>query len=155
MPKKSLKKPLKKCCMCTRRPVFSIKTVYCRFCSYFSARISNERFPPGVREKLVDYVRRYDFTCAYTGMPLDVFDYKSPRFLEFDHVTPGDPHDVVITSSWVNEMKADQTFKEFRRSIRRLYLNFMKGIKIKNIKLAHWFRLCPPLISKRKSLHLP
>jgi hypothetical protein len=142
-------KPLKKCCLCGRRRVFSIKTIYCRPCSYFSARISNERFPPEVRKKLCDYVRRYDFVCAYTSQPLDVFDYNSPYFLEFDHEIPGDPGSVVITSSWLNEMKADQSYKEFRRSVRQLYLNFTKGIKIRRRKFIYWFRLRPPSMSPK------
>ena len=38
------RKTIKKCCICGK-PVFSIRSIYCRTCSHFSARMSDERFP--------------------------------------------------------------------------------------------------------------
>jgi len=102
-------KSSKQCCMC-EKPVFSIKSIYCRECSHFCARMSDERFPPEVREDLKNYVREHrGYYCYYTGMKLDVFDKSNPYFLEFDHIIPGDPRHMVMTSAWLNE--------EFRCSV--------------------------------------
>ena len=137
------KKLIKKCCKCGK-PGFSINSIYCRTCSHFSARMSNERFPPEIRQSLWnDVIRRRGYFCHYTQVELDVFDYTNPYFLEFDHVVPHDPREVVIACSWVNTMKADMTKSEFRRSIKQLYNHMFKGIKIKKKKFRYWFRLNP------------
>ena len=136
------KKRVKKCCFCGKLAVFSIKSIYCRFCSYFCARMSNERFSPKIRKSLRNYVRRRGgFYCYYTGQELDVFDESDPYFLEFDHFVPGDPRKIVITSAWINEMKGDLTFKEFKGSVVQLYNYWFKGIKIKKKKIP---LLVPP-----------
>jgi len=138
------RKLIKKCCICDK-PVFSIKSIYCRTCSHFSARMSDERFPPKTRNELWSYVRkRRGYYCSYTGQELDVFTKSSPYFLEFDHLVPGDPSKIVITSAWINEMKGDLTFKEFKGSVVQLYNYWFKGIKIKKKKFRYWYRLQPP-----------
>jgi len=137
------RKTVKKCCICGK-PVFSIKSKYCLPHSHFSARMSDERFSPETREKLWAYVRKYGFTCAYTGMKINVFNKSDPMFLEFDHVVPGDPRHIVPTSAWFNEMKGDLTIKEFKRSNVQLYNYWFKGIKIKKMKFRYWYRLKPP-----------
>ena len=134
---------VKKCCICGK-PVFSIKSIYCRACSHFSARMSDERVSPAVRQDLWSYVRKHrGYYCYYTGMELDVFTKKDPYFLEFDHLVPGDPRKIVITSSWFNELKGDLTFKEFKGSVVQLYNFWFKGIKIKKKKFRYWYRLHP------------
>ncbi len=137
------KKLVKECCMCGK-PVFSIKSIYCRACSHFCARMSDERFSPEVCKSLKNYVRkRRGYYCQYTGMELDVFTKSDPYFLEFDHLVPGDPKKIVITSAWINELKGDLTFKEFKGSIVQLYNYWFKGVKIKKKKFRYWFRLNP------------
>ena len=136
------KKLNKKCCICGK-PVFSIRSIYCLICSHFSARMSDERFSPKIREMLWEYVRQNGYVCYYTGVELDVFDETSPWFLEFDHLTPGDSRKIVITSAWINEMKGDLTFKEFKGSIVQLYNYWFRGIKIKKKKFRYWYRLNP------------
>ena len=74
---------------------------------------------------------------------LDVFDESSPWFLEFDHLVPGDPSKIVMTSAWLNEMKGDLTFKEFKGSVVQLFNYWFKGIKIKKKKFRYWYRLNP------------
>jgi hypothetical protein len=135
------KKMTGKCCICGK-PVFSPRSIYCRPHSHFSARMSDERFSPKTREALWKYVRKHGFTCFYTGQEgLDVFDKSSPYFLEFDHVIPGDPRRIVITSAWFNEMKGDLSIREFKRSNVQLYNYWTKGIKIKKMNFRYWFRL--------------
>ena len=126
-------KLLKRCCICNN-PVFSIRSIYCRTCSHFSARMSDERFSKEIRNALWSYVRKHGYACYYNGMALDVFDKTSPLFLEFDHFIPGDPRKIVITSAFFNEMKGDLTLKEFKEAVVQLYKYWFKGIKIKKWK---------------------
>ena len=136
-------KQVKKCCICGK-PVFSIKSIYCRTCSHFSARMSDERFPSKTRNDLWNYVRKHGYVCYYTGLEdLDVFDKSSAYFLEFDHLVPRDPRKVVITSAWFNEMKGDLAFKEFKGSVVQLFNYWFKGIRIKKKKFRYWYRLKP------------
>ena len=138
------KKRGQECCLCGK-PGFSNKSPYCRECSHFCARLSNERFSPEVCKSLKNYVRkRHGFYCYYTGQKLNVFDESDPYFLEFDHLVPGDPHKVVMTSAWINEMKGDLTLKELKGSVAQLYNYWFKGIKIKKKKFRYWYRLQPP-----------
>ena len=124
------------------KPVFSIKSIYCRECSHFSARMSDERFSPEVREALWSYVRKNrGYYCFYTGMKLKVFKKSDPYFLEFDHMVPGDPRKIVMTSAWFNELKGDLTLKELQGSVAQLFNYWFKGIKIKKMKFRYWFRL--------------
>ena len=129
------------CSFCGRNPGFSPKSPYCRECSHVSARMKNERLSPGVQQSLRRYVRRKYYVCAYTQLELDVFDYTSPFFLEFDHVVPNDPKKVVICCSWVNEMKGDMMVSEFHRSVKQLFNLWFKGIKMKKQKFRYWYRL--------------
>ena len=137
------KKMTGKCDLCGKK-VFSVKSIYCRECSHFCARMTNERFSPEVQESLKNEVRkRRGYYCHYTQQKLDVFDYTSAYFLEFDHLVPGDPRKIVMTSAWINEMKGDLTFKEFKGSVVQLYNYWFKGIKIKKRKFRYWYRLNP------------
>jgi len=139
-----LKKRGQKCSLCGKRG-FSTQSPYCRACSHFCFRLTNERFSLEVRKSLKAYVRkRRGYFCYYTGQKLDVFNYANAYFLEFDHLVPGDPRRVVTTSAWLNEMKADMTFKEFQSSNIQLYNYWFKGKKIRKRKFSHWFRLPPP-----------
>ena len=137
------KKLKKKCCKCGK-PVFSIKSIYCRECSHFSARMSDERVSPEVRQDLWKYVSKYrGYYCFYTGMKLNVFDKADPYFLEFDHLVPGDPRKIVMTSAWFNELKGDLALREFKGSVVQLFNFWFKGIKIKKKKFRYWYRLKP------------
>jgi hypothetical protein len=135
------KKMTGKCDLCGKK-VFSVKSIYCRECSHFCARMTNERFPPEACKKLKNDVRKNrGFYCHFTDQKIDVFNVSDPYFLEFDHLVPGDPSTIVMTSAWINEMKGDMTFKEFKRSVVQLFDYWFKGIKIKKMKFRYWFRL--------------
>ncbi len=137
-----------KCCQCGRK-VFSRNSIYCRTCSHFSARMSDERFPPKTRNAFWKTVRRNvrkygpkkAYVCEYTGQELDVFNESDPYFLEFDHVVPGDPSRIVMTSAWFNELKGDLALKELKGSVDQLYNHWHKGTKIKRKKFRYWYRL--------------
>jgi len=105
--------------------------------------MSDERFSSEIRNATWKYIRKYGYVCYYTGIELDVFDESDPYFLEFDHVVPGNPRKIVITSAWLNELKGDLTFKEFKGSVVQLYNYWFKGTKIKKKKFRYWYRLDP------------
>jgi len=108
--------------------------------------MSDERFPPEIREDLWKQVRRKrGFFCHYTNMKLNVFKKSDPYFLEFDHLIPGDPRKIVPTSAWLNELKGDMSFKELRRSVVQLYNYWFRGIKIKKMKFRYWYRVVEKL----------
>jgi len=130
-----------KCDLCGKK-VFSVKSIYCRDCSHFCARMTNERFPPEACERLKNEVRKHrGFYCHYTQQKLNVFKVSDPYFLEFDHVVPGDPRTIVTTSAWFNEIKGDMMLKELKGSVFQLYNFWTKGIKIKKRKFRYWYRL--------------
>jgi hypothetical protein len=116
--------------------------------------MSDERLLPEIREELWKYVRKNrGYYCFYTEMKLNVFKESDPYFLEFDHVVPGDPRKIVMTSAWFNELKGDLTIKEFMGSVVQLFNYWFKGIKIKKKKFRYWYRLIQK-ISRRRSAGL-
>jgi len=132
----------KKCDLCGR-PVFNIRSKYCRPCSHFAHRLEMQRFGPKVVQEILDYVRKWGFRCFYTGMLLDVSDYKSPWYVVFNCLTPGDRSRIVLTSALFNEMKSDLSIKEFWYYIRQLANYKRKHTKIRKKKLVYWYRLTP------------
>jgi len=137
----------KKCDLCGR-PVFNIRSKYCRGCSHFAHRLEMQRFDKKVIQEILDYVRRWGFRCFYTGMLLDISDFRSPWYVVFDCLTPGDRSRIVLTSALFNEMKSDLSIKEFWYYIRQLANYKRKHTKIRKKKLVYWFRLT------LKELHL-
>jgi hypothetical protein len=96
------------------------------------------QFPPRVVKALWNYVKMYGYVCYYTGMVLDMQDPHSPWFCVFDHWAPHDPRKIVITSSLINEMKADLSEKEFWYYVRAL-ANFKRNhIRVRKIRLTYW-----------------
>lgn len=65
----------------------------------------------------------------------------APFYYEFDHTVPGDPREVALTFSLLNEMKSEMTLKEFKYYVGQFANFFRTGAKIKKIKLSHWFKL--------------
>jgi len=113
---------------------------YCAKCDRIAYRMKRARFPREAINGVWAYIRKYGFVCYYTGMPLDLFDLKSPWYLVFDHWMPRDPRKIVITSAVLNIMKSDLTEEEFWYFIRQL-ANFRRhGAVVRKRKLAYWSR---------------
>lgn len=68
------------------------------------------------------------FRCYYTGSKLVEDNYKDPRYLTFDHLTPRHEGRIVVVASVINDMKSDMSDKEFRRMVLQL-ANYFKGGK--------------------------
>jgi len=113
---------------------------FCARCANIAFRMRHERFPREAINGVFDYIRRYGYICYYTGMELDLDDFNSPWYLEFDHWNPRDPRKMIITSSLVNKMKSDLTEEEFWYFISQLANHFRYGTPVRKRKLAYWCR---------------
>lgn len=131
------KKLTKKCHVCGR-PVFSVHSIYCRFCARLAFRMKIRRFSPEAIEGVWDYVRTYDFRCYYTKMLLEMDDIKSPWYCVFDHLIPLDSSTIVLTSSLLNEMKTALSEGQFWFYVEQLDDFKHKNKKIRKIRLAYW-----------------
>lgn len=75
------------------------------------------------------------FTCAYTGVKLDLVNRRSPLYAEWEHVVPGDNSSVVLAAALVNRMKY-LTGDEFRIIVRALARHFDDGSPMKQFDLS-------------------
>jgi 5-methylcytosine-specific restriction endonuclease McrA len=96
------------------------------------------------------------FRCHYTGLVLEEHDTKSPFYLTFDHVVPGDNSKLVCSARFVNELKSSMSETEFRNNIPLLSDHFEKGTSIdKNAFKMEFFRKKAkkdPVLPKDKQL---
>ena len=68
-------------------------------------------------------------------------DHHSPRYLTFDHRTPRQEDDVVVTAACFNDMKSDLTEAEFRTVVLELASAFQGGRFDEDVlELKHWKR---------------
>jgi hypothetical protein len=87
------------------------------------------------------------FVCAYTGVPLDEKNPKSPWYLNFDHVIPGKKGDLAVCCALANDMKSDMTADEFTAVIRAFAVYRKTGVFPKEaIDLKYWIRMVRPSI---------
>ncbi len=130
---------IRRCPICGR-PTSSRWHKFCPGCSTVAKRLIAEHFSPKTKEGVFEYLRKYGYTCYYTGMKLGLYDQHDPWYLCFDHWIPNDPRKLVITSRMVNAMKQDLTEKEFWYIIHQLADHFRKGTPVRKIKLKYWSR---------------
>ncbi len=143
----TVRKPTKKCRICGKK-VFSSQSIYCRTCSDFEHRMDVKRFSPEAKKAIRNYVRKYYYTCHFTGMPLDMKDDTGPWYCTFNHLIPGDPRKIVLTSSLLNEMKEDKTIKELWYYVLQLDDHRKKHTKFRKKNPIHWHRLNPPNVKE-------
>ena len=132
----------KRCDLC-HRPVFNVRSKYCRRCSHFAHRLEMQRFGFKTVQEILDHVRTRDFTCFYTGLPLDMTNPRSPWYCVFNFLTPGDHSKVVLTFALFNEMKSDLSINEFWYYIRQLANYKRNHSQIRKKRLVYWNRLNP------------
>lgn len=78
------------------------------------------------------------FRCFYTGWPLRTDDHHDPYYLTWEHRTPRDEADIVVTAAIINDMKSDLTENEFRKLIVDLANRFNGSEKmVAKIKFTH------------------
>jgi hypothetical protein len=81
------------------------------------------------------------FRCYYSGVRLIEDNSKDPRYLTFDHRTPRQESDVVITAAVLNDMKSDMTEDEFKAMVSQLASRFKGGTFDESVfNLKHWKR---------------
>ena len=102
-----------------------------------------KHFPPATVKAIWDYIRRFGYVCFYTGMALDLENRKSPLYLVFDHLVPGDSSRVVITAAVVNEMKSDMAQDEFVDTVCQIADHFRKGKPVVLKPFVYWDRIYP------------
>lgn len=116
---------------------------YCRRCKRILDRVDMRRRPDrAARVRAMQ--QAWDgtsFRCYYSGVPLDEVDHHSPRYLTFDHRTPGCEEDMVLATACLNDMKSDMTEDEFRRMVLELASRFQGGVFDESaLNLTHWTR---------------
>ena len=131
------------CCICGG-PKLSKYSHFCATCSHIAQRMRDKRFSAKAIKAVWYYIRKYGYTCYYTGMPLELKDIHDPWYLVFDHANPRDSGKIVLTSTLVNAMKMDLTEAEFWYYIAQLADHFRKGTPVKKIKLKYWSRQYDP-----------
>jgi len=104
----------------------------------------DRRMKPDKKARLRALKEAWDgrgFRCHYSGITLVEDDPSDPRYLTFDHRTPRNESDIVVTAAVLNDMKSDLTEKEFRNMIIQLARRFEGGGFDESVfKLTHWKR---------------
>ena len=135
-------KKVKKCIVC-KVLINHLQVLYCRRCRKIVNRIDTRR--KYNRKARIKALRKSwdgeNFRCNYTGIKLVEDNHKDPRYITFDHRTPGREDDIVIVAQAINDMKSDMTDKEFRRMILQLANRFNGGEFDETVfRLRHWKR---------------
>jgi hypothetical protein len=119
---------MRTCSIC-RSPLQHPQAIYCKRCKRLLDRVDMRRKPDKrVREAALR--KAWDgtgFRCYYTGVRLIEDDYRSPRYLTFDHLPPRDESTIAVVASAINDMKSDLSDREFRRMVRQLARRFSGG----------------------------
>ncbi|MCX9025556.1 MAG: hypothetical protein OIN85_05605 [Candidatus Methanoperedens sp.] len=81
------------------------------------------------------------FLCYYSGIRLIEDNPKDPRYLTFDHRTPRQENDIVVSAHLLNDMKSDLAEDEFKDMIIQLASHFRAGtFEEKVFNLKYWKR---------------
>lgn len=113
------------CKMLVKHPL----ALYCGRCKKIVNRIDTRRNYN--REARIKALRKSwdggNFRCDYTGIKLVEDNHRDPRYITFDHRTPGREDDIGIVAQAINDMKSDMSDKEFRRMVLELASRFNGG----------------------------
>jgi hypothetical protein len=116
---------------------------YCDRCRKFVYRAGKKSAHVAALKRDYDPVKDC-FRCHYTHIILEEKDTKSPKYLTFDHMVPGneDIDNLVLTFAAYNEKKTDMSYEEhvaFSREVVRAAEG--KGFDEKVLDLKHWYRM--------------
>jgi len=110
----------KGCVICNDKIHFLAK--YCKRCRRLIDRVDMRRKTN--REARVQALKKAwngeNFRCHYSDIKLVEDNSKDPRYLTFDHRTPRNEQDIVITASIINDMKSDMDEDEFKAVVLQL-----------------------------------
>jgi hypothetical protein len=131
------------CCPICGSPLHHPLASYCKRCKRLVNRV-NIRKKPDKEARVRALCEAWDgegFRCHYSGIRLVEDNPKDPRYLTFDHLTPGDEYNIVVTAALINDMKSDMAEDEFKAMVIQLARRFEGGKFDKNIfNLKHWKR---------------
>jgi len=96
------------CDICGARPLPRGK--YCAVCAPFYYR-GGENLARGAAMKRA--CRNRVFYCEYTGLPMELEDTESPRYMEFHHPIPGKKGGLRAVVAFVNRMMTDLSEDDF------------------------------------------
>lgn len=137
-------KGYRKCIVCGKRIQSAyFNNQYCSVCGFYVERMRIRRFSPQTIADICKYIHKKGYKCFFTGMSLEVKNYKSPWHCVLAHLVPGDFTKIVLTSAVVSVLKAGLTEKDFWYYVLQMADYKEKGRKIRKKNLASWFRLCP------------
>lgn len=116
---------------------------YCKRCKKLIDRVDIRR-KPDKKARVRALKKAWDgecFRCYYTGVKLVEDNWRNPRYLTFDHLTPRKEDDIVIVAAAINDMKSDMSDKEFRHMVLQLS-NKLNGGQFdeRAFNLRHWKR---------------
>jgi hypothetical protein len=117
-------KPVPGCVICGHPPY--PKSQYCASCRHF-IYCRDEFFARVLALKASWDPVLQAFICRYTGLPLNISDPKSPWYLAFDHLVPGQKGNIAACAFWVNAMKTYLTEAQFRAVIHSLAEHLRRG----------------------------
>jgi hypothetical protein len=139
------KKPvLKKCDLCGKRILAKCSDeIYCHSCYHFLNRTVFKELSPEAKKCIRMYIRKCSFTCAYSGISLDLNDFAGPWYCVLSCPDKRNPNKMVLAAALFNEMKMELTKSEFRYYVLQLHDNRTKHTKIKKKPIIHWNRLAP------------
>jgi hypothetical protein len=115
---------------------------YCPRCQPLFRRRLGEKSQSKFSALKASFVWERDvFTCHHLGVELDLFDWTSPYYMWFDHLTPRKKGDLVVSSRLANETKKDLDEQEYRAFFRELDKAFRGGTFDRNaFTTKYWKR---------------
>jgi hypothetical protein len=127
-----------RCTIC-RKPAVPT-TLYCARCHTLAT--DNEVFNNFRKAALI---QAYDpeadgFRCRITGVLLDIASPYEPFSLSYDHIIPGKTGPVIAVASFINQMKTQLSFDEFRALVIELYRRMELGesFRKENLRFEYW-----------------
>ena len=112
-----------KCVICADPSRYRSK--YCPRCRKFTTKYEHAARRLAMVAALDKTINK--FRCYYTNVILEENETKSPFYLTFDHITPGDNTKLVCAARFVNELKTSMSESEFKNNIPLLADHFETG----------------------------
>jgi len=133
------------CCICGAKP--RLHSLYCPRCAKLAYGGRNDGM--GARKKALQQAwnkERQCFVCYYTGAMLEMVDRHSPWYRCFDHRTPGNAKDLVLTTRAINALKSGLTDKEFMAILKEMVRHWeeMTPFDVNVVEFKYWHRNTRP-----------
>jgi len=131
-----------KACLVCRRYAAADNGRYCWRCRPLVWRNTGDSWQVKVGALRNAYRAELDnFVDYHLGVRLDLFDWSSPFYPNFDHLIPGMKGNLVLTSTLANEMKTDTDVPEWHAYFRMLDAAFQGGaFERGKLEFKYWKR---------------